>query len=149
MRTLLVLGLLVVVTGCANVSTIDNKTLANQVMEAEKSFARTLAHRDLRAFREFIADEAVFFSNQAATRGRDKIVQEWTGYFNDSVAPFSWTPDRVEVLDSGTLALSTGPVSDVNGKVIARFNSIWRREASGKWKVVFDKGCEVCTVCQR
>jgi hypothetical protein len=43
------------------------------------------------------------------------------------------------VLDSGTLALSTGPVRNPKGEPFARSNSIWRREAGG-WRIVFDKG---------
>ena len=53
---------------------------------------------------------------------------------------FSWAPDSVEVLADGTLALSTGPVRDPAGKATARFNSIWRQEEPGVWRVVFDKG---------
>jgi hypothetical protein len=33
-----------------------------------------------------------------------------------------------------------GPVFDPAGKCIGRFNSIWRQEAPGVWKIVFDKG---------
>ena len=51
---------------------------------------------------------------------------------------------RVEVLDSGTLALSTGPVHDPQGKLVATFTSIWRLEAPGTWKIIFDTGNEVC-----
>ena len=46
------------------------------------------------------------------------------------------------MLDSGTLAISSGPVMDPQGKVVGTFNSIWRRDADGRWRVVFDKGCE-------
>jgi ketosteroid isomerase-like protein len=56
-------------------------------------------------------------------------------------APFSWRPETVEVLESGTLALSSGPVFDAAGQPIGAFNSIWRLEADGRWRVVFDKGC--------
>jgi len=31
-------------------------------------------------------------------------------------------------------------VLDAAGKPIARFNSIWRQEAPGVWRIVFDKG---------
>ncbi len=44
------------------------------------------------------------------------------------------------MLGDGTLALSTGPVRDAAGRTIARFNSIWRLEAPGVWRIVFDKG---------
>lgn len=57
---------------------------------------------------------------------------------------FGAEPDEVDVLTSGTLAISGGPVYDPNGKLIARFSSIWRLEAPGTWRVVFDRGTDVC-----
>jgi hypothetical protein len=48
----------------------------------------------------------------------------------------------VEVLDSGTLALTSGPVFDPAGKRIGTFNSVWRRETDGAWKIVLDNGCD-------
>lgn len=68
----------------------------------------------------------------------------WKRYFEKPAAPFSWEPAQVEVLDSGQLALSTGPVRSPDGKIIATFNSIWQRQPSGAWRIVFDKGSEVC-----
>ena len=64
----------------------------------------------------------------------------WKPFFEGPTAPFSWEPDQVEVLESGELALSTGPVKNPEGVVTARFNSIWQRQADGRWLVVFDKG---------
>lgn len=114
--------------------------LRAQVMAAESAFAKTMADRDLNAFASFIADEAVFFAGNTPLRGRNKVTGDWAKFFQGPQAPFSWEPDLVEVLDSGMLALSSGPVRDPSGKVVARFNSIWRREPSGRWLVVFDKG---------
>ena len=96
--------------------------------------------RNAQAFAEFIADEAVFFAGTTALRGKAKVIEGWAGFFTDKEAPFSWAPDQVEVLASGTLALSTGLVRDPSGKAIARFNSIWRLEGPNRWRVVFDKG---------
>ena len=115
-----------------------------EVMAAERAFARTMADRDHAAFTSFLAEETVFFSGEQATRGRAAVAASWARLYEGPAAPFSWEPDQVQVLDSGALALSTGPVRDPSGKVIARFNSIWRREAPGVWKVVFDKGSPVC-----
>ena len=61
-------------------------------------------------------------------------------FFDAKEAPFSWAPDHVVVLADGTLAHSTGPVRDPSGLAVARFNSVWRLEAPGVWRVVFDKG---------
>ncbi len=45
---------------------------------------------------------------------------------------------------SGTLAISSGPVRDPSGKQFATFTSIWRQEAPGVWRIVFDKGNPEC-----
>lgn len=111
-----------------------------QVFAAERAFARSMADRDLPAFARHVSGEAIFFSETGVLRGKKEVVAAWSRFFEGKTAPFSWAPDRVEVLQSGTLALSTGLVRDPNGKVIGRFNSIWRREAAGVWRVVFDKG---------
>ena len=121
----------------------SNAELALQVEQAETAFANTMATRDLKAFETFLADEAVFYG-QAPLRGRGAIMDAWKGFYNGPKAPFSWKPTNVQVLDSGTLALSTGPVFDADGKQTGVFNSIWRRGTDGQWKVVFDKGCQVC-----
>lgn len=110
------------------------------VTAAERAFAATMARRDLRAFAEFVSDEAIFFTGPTPLRGRAAVVEGWARFFAEPAAPFSWEPDEVEVLASGTLAHSSGPVRDPAGKVVARFNSIWRLEAPGRWRVIFDKG---------
>ena len=114
------------------------------VFEVERAFAATMAERDHAAFTAMIADEAIFFAGSEPLRGRAAVAAAWAGFFAGPEAPFSWAPDQVEVLASGTLALSTGPVFDADGAVTARFQSIWRREPSGDWRIVFDRGYPVC-----
>jgi ketosteroid isomerase-like protein len=111
-----------------------------QVFAAERAFAKSMAGRDASAFARHVSDEAIFFNGSGVLHGKQEVVTAWSRFFEGKTAPFSWAPDRVEVLQSGTLALSTGLVRDSNGKVVGRFNSIWRREAPGVWRVVFDKG---------
>ena len=116
---------------------------ASEVRSAELAFAATMAERDLEAFASHIAGEAVFFTGKVL-RGAEEIVAAWSPFFEGAVAPFSWEPEQVVVLDSGTLALSSGPVLDPDGKRIGTFNSVWRLDADGRWRVVFDKGCPPC-----
>jgi len=111
-----------------------------QVFAAERAFAQSMADRNVSAFATHVSDEAIFFNGASVLHGKKEVLATWSQFFKGRTAPFSWEPDRVEVLQSGTLALSTGLVRDSNGKVIGRFNSVWRREAPGVWRVVFDKG---------
>jgi ketosteroid isomerase-like protein len=119
----------------------DNVTLVKQVTDTELAFARTMADRDHPAFVSLIADEAVFLMEGKPLRGRAAVADYWKRFYTEPKAPFSWKPDHVQVLDSGGLAASTGPVFDPDGKLFARFYSTWRREDSGVWRIVFDDGC--------
>jgi ketosteroid isomerase-like protein len=117
---------------------------ALEVRKAEIAFARSMADRDLQAFLEFVAEDAIFFGSAGALRGAEAVKAAWEPFFRTPQAPFSWEPEHVEVLDSGDLAFSSGPVRDAQGNRIGTFNSVWRRNAKGRWEVVFDKGCPPC-----
>ena len=115
--------------------------LTRQVFVAESSFAATMARRDLDGFARFLSPEAVFFGDTSVFRGKAEVVQAWRKFYEGPKPPFSWKPGVIEVLPSGTLALSSGPVFDPTGKRVASFSSIWRREPGGNWLIIFDKGC--------
>ena len=68
----------------------------------------------------------------------------WKGFYQEKAAPFSWQPENVEVLDSGDFGFSSGPVFDPAGKRVGTFNSVWRKEKDGKWRIIFDNGCPRC-----
>ena len=120
----------------------SNQDLQEQVRETERAFAQTMADRDHEAFRSFLSEEVITFGEGgAAIRGSEAVAEAWSALFDGPQAPFSWEPEIVEVLDSGTLAHSSGPVRDPEGNLTGTYNSIWRREPDGSWKIIFDKGC--------
>ena len=112
------------------------------VRKTEAAFARSMADRDHAAFTSFLSEEAVFFGGKSVQRGRAAVAAAWKRFFEKPEAPFSWRPEDVEVLDSGTLAMTRGPVFDPAGKQVGTFHSVWRREADGSWKIVLDGGCD-------
>ncbi len=122
----------------------STEALRQEVLATERAFAKTMADRDHAAFASFLAAEAVFFPGERPLRGADAVAAWWKRYYETKEPPFSWEPEQVEVLDSGTLALSTGPVRDPAGTTVATFTSIWRREGPGRWRIVFDRGCPAC-----
>ena len=122
----------------------SNAELKEQVRQTEIAFAKSMADRDPVAFASFLAKDTVFMSGARATHGPQAVAERWKGFFEGKQAPFSWAPEVVEVLESGTLAMSSGPVRDPSGKRTGTFNSVWRRESDGKWKIVLDNGCPAC-----
>lgn len=142
-RSVIVVAALV--AGCAAVpADLRRGSAREDVAATERAFAATMAARDHVAFTAFLAPDAVFVSGTRTLRGRSEVAAAWRRFYDRPEAPFSWEPETVEVLDSGTLALSTGPVRDPRGKLIARFTSIWRLEAPGIWRIVFDSGADAC-----
>jgi ketosteroid isomerase-like protein len=126
------------VTG-ATAQTPELDALRKQVEAAERAFAKSMADRDLAAFERHLSDGTIFYG-RSVLRGKAAVVAAWKGFYEGPTAPFSWEPDQVDVTPDGTLALSTGPVRDPAGKRVSRFNTVWRQEAPGVWRVLFDKG---------
>lgn len=125
---------------CSHASNENINTDALEVEAHELAFAKTMEDRDFEAFLSFVSPEAVFFNGNKPLRGHAEISQAWAPLFEDETAPFSWQPDVVEVLESGRIALSSGPVLSASGEILGRFNSIWRKDNDGQWRVIFDKG---------
>ncbi|MFC0251768.1 YybH family protein [Massilia consociata] len=119
-----------------------NSELRRQVMASERAFAATMKARDFEGFTRFLAEEAIFLSDGGKLRGKAAIARGWRQYYDKPQAPCSWEPDEVEVVASGTLAYSGGPIYNAAGQRIGRFNSVWRLKAPGQWEVVFDRGSD-------
>ena len=146
MRFLACLALLGVVAIPVNASKPGSESLAElaqQVRATETAFAKTLADRDIKAFERLIAPDVIWLADKPL-HGPAEVVANWQKFFDGPQPPFSWAPELVEVQEGGKLALSTGPVFDPAGKRVATYTSIWRREKSGEWRIIFDRGCPVC-----
>lgn len=138
-------GAAVGTAGCTALRpTASRSELLSQVRQSEENFAATMARRDVAAFAEFIAEDAVFINGGNPLRGKAAIVEYWTQYFAPHEVPFSWRPELVEIASSGTLGYTEGPVLSPSGAVFAKFFTTWQLSPSGRWQVVFDNGYSVC-----
>jgi ketosteroid isomerase-like protein len=128
--------------GCLSIATgqPDLESLRRQVADTERALAKSMADRDLAAFERHLSEHALFFDGGTPLRGKAAVIAAWKDLYQGAQAPFSWAPDQVEVLADGTLAHSSGLVRNPAGKPVGRFNSVWRQEAPGVWRIVFDKG---------
>ncbi len=142
-KAALALCAMLALTGAAGQSTAD---IEEQVRARETAFAKTMADRDHAAFVSMLDDETVWSGgrDKPALRGKKAVADAWKKYYEGKDAPFSWKPDTVWALDSGTLVATSGPVFDPEGKRAGTFNSVWRKNADGQWKIIFDNGCPRC-----
>lgn len=130
----------------AAVAPADIHPARQAVLCAEVGFSRSVENRDLDAFRAFLDPEVRFVTGNIY-RGPDEVAQGWAGFFDADGPSIRWRPAIVEVVANGRLAISRGPyrltlVSE-EGEVQeswGTFNSTWRLNSDGEWRVLFDAG---------
>jgi ketosteroid isomerase-like protein len=111
---------------------------ADEVRNVELAFAKAFAQQDAAKFFGYVADDATFLAARVTLVGKAEVVSRWTPFFSEKVAPFTWKPERVYVNGDGTIGLSTGPVFDKDGNQAGIYSSVWRKNANGEWKIIFD-----------
>ena len=139
MKNLILLSLLIT-------SSTALADLAEEVRCREIGFSKAAEKQNAKRFASFIDADARFVSS-TVTRGPDAVAEAWTVFFTSDSPTIKWRPQIVEVLEDGKLALSRGPYrvisKDEDGNETEHwgtFNSVWRLQADGGWKVVFDAG---------
>ena len=132
----------------------DRAARVEEVRRAELAFAASVTENRPERFAALLAEDAVFVGGGGVTRGREAIVAAWQGYFGEQRPRFEWHPEVVELSADGSLGLTRGPwtmqTQDAQGASVelrGLFNSVWRRQADGSWRVLFDAGCPPCPAC--
>lgn len=120
-----------------------------EVVCAETGFSRAAEARDRVRFLSFVDPDARFITSRVA-RGGEAIGDAWAGALSPGGVSMRWRPAVVEVTSDGNLAISRGPYrsirTDDSGQRVetwGHFISTWRRDAAGRWLVVFDTGGDV------
>jgi ketosteroid isomerase-like protein len=133
-------------TSIVLISSLASADVTDEVRCREIGFSKAVENRNIEAFRSFVDADARFISNRPR-RGVDEIAEGWSPFMVEDGPRIRWRPQYVEVLEDGTLALSRGLYEYVataeDGTEIrtyGSFNSTWRLNADGVWRVVFDAG---------
>lgn len=137
----LILSAVLLVASAPVVSDLDADVRCREV-----AFSRTAEDRNLAEFVSFLDVDARFVGT-GVLRGPDEIAAAWQVFFADDGPEIKWRPQFVEVLKSGDLALTRGPyrlrARGPDGELVEEwgtFNSIWRKDAKGNWRIIFDAG---------
>ena len=112
-----------------------------EVLQTEADFAKMAADSGVsEAFLAYADSGAVLLRSE-------RIVSDLQTYFKDQHGPDSreltWTPDTVIVSLSGDLAYTYGTYNYKPNKDSAKvftgiFHTIWKHQADGSWKYVWD-----------
>lgn len=125
---------------------------SDEVRCREIGFSLAAEARDSMRFASFVDPDARFVGN-SVLHGTEAIVEAWQVFFSADGPSIKWRPQFVEVLEDGTLALTRGPYRVISTDEFGNrkeswgtFNSVWRKQADGSWKVVFDAGNQAAGV---
>jgi ketosteroid isomerase-like protein len=129
-------------------ATLRDTTVAS-IVRAEREFMDDVARRRLEGWVDHFADSAATFPpGKLVNVGRAPIRKGMAATFADSSVHVVWHPAYANVSASGDLGYTWGyyrwtsrdekgaPAPPAEGKYL----TIWRRDATGRWKVVVDTG---------
>jgi len=117
----------------------------NEVMQAELDFAEMAKTEGIaKAFEAFAANDAVISRNNALVLGKEGIRNLYENRDLNNVS-LEWKPDFIDVSVSGDLAYTYGKYNystvDSTGVTASSkgiFHTVWKRQADGSWKYVWD-----------
>lgn len=124
----------------------DAATVKQQIVQAEKDFEKMAGEKSIaEAFWHYADSNAVIKrENDSLIIGRDNIRHYYSADFYKA-AIVKWAPDFVDVSPDGNMAWTYGKYTwaskDSSGKETAYkgvFHTVWRRQADGSWKYVWD-----------
>ena len=116
-----------------------------EILETEHAFAQLAKDQGLKvAFLTYASDEAVLHRANKLIKGKQAIAEYFEQQTLQNVR-LEWEPDFVSVAASGDLGYTYGKFNfegiDEKGeeiKVEGIFHTVWKREANGEWRYVWD-----------
>ena len=114
-----------------------------EIVDTEKAFAAWRKEGIPEAFLAFAAEDAVLMRNNTLVIGKEALKKSYLG--SPENVSLSWKPDFVDVGASGDLGYTYGKfiytLTDSLGKdnvMEGVFHTVWKRQADGSWKFVWD-----------
>lgn len=122
------------------------EALKQEIADSEKAFEKMAAEKSIEEAFWFFADSNAVIKRQNDTliEGKDNIRQYYSAEFYKT-ATVTWTPDFVDVAESGDLGYTYGKyvwsTKDSSGQVQefkGVFHTVWKKQEDGSWKYVWD-----------
>ena len=132
-------------SGCASVP--DPVDVQAELVRTDQAWSAAASEgKDVERVVSYWADDATIVPDGAAViAGKDAIRAYVAGAFAIPGFHIGWTTEQASVSRDGTMGYTTGvstmTVPGADGQLVtssARGVAIWRRDADGKWKCVYD-----------
>lgn len=145
-RTLTALAAILIIAGCSTPVNVESER--ENMLEADRAFSRFSVESGMyEAFDKYMADSAMILRNGAhPIVGREKIRELLTP---PPEGTLKWEPVYSDIAASGDLGYTVGRYSysvvDSAGEATSSggyYVTIWRKQADGSWKYVFDTGTQ-------
>ncbi len=108
---------------------------APNAVDAERAFAADAQKLgQWTAFRKYAAPDAVMFTPQPVN------AHVFLDPLKDPPVAVFWWPGRSFVSCDGRVAVNTGPWVREWGRSVGYFTTVWKRQADGSWKWIYDAG---------
>lgn len=137
--------LCVMIAVCASAGWAQAKPGAEPLMQADRDFNKATQERRLDGWMDYMADNIVL-GHEEPNIGKD-AVRKAMASLNDPDASLTWAPTYGEMFASGDLGFTTGKwvrkgkdKQGVERVRTGRYLSVWKKQADGSWKVVWDGG---------
>jgi ketosteroid isomerase-like protein len=104
-------------------------------LAAEEKLAKSALQRNLEDLSSFLCEDILFYPSIEAVKGKSQVIEYWKSIFELPFIPFTWKVSEVDIPFTGRLAHSSGRVFDLNGHVVCRYMTIWRRRNGIGWQV--------------
>ena len=104
------------------------------------------ASTNLDEFISFLDEDVVWlFCNQPKMHGKEAVRSFFIQAYENNPFTFTWTPDKIEVSNSGDFGYSYGTYSLVfldsaepHMEIIRDYATVWKKQSDNSWKVVLE-----------
>lgn len=125
--------------------TADVEAVRDDLMEADRAFARATAERGVEGWVAYFAPEGAMVRGRGEITGDAAIRDAMAGFLADTTVSFTWEPVRADAAASGDLGYTIGTYeirARTEGELLdhGMYLTVWERQTDGTWKVAADIG---------
>lgn len=142
--SILIIPVILLFAGCS--SSAGREEIKREIFQAEKAFEKMTSEKGVAEAFYYFADKNAVIKreNDSLISGSDNIkIYYEKKALKDAVV--NWTPDFIDVSESGDLGYSYGKyawkLKDNAGNIVEYkgvFHTVWKRQKDNSWKYVWD-----------